>query len=339
MRTPETIIISRTDSIGDVVLTLPVAGMLRKQFPGAKIIFMGRRYTQAVIECCVNVDEFLDYDLIEKLPLKEGVQKLKGTGADTIIHVFPRPAIAKLASKAGIKNRIGTTGRIYHWLTCNKLVAMSRKRSDLHEAQLNLKLLKPFGVIEIPELSEIPALYGFSKFSQTAPANIPMPDEKKINIILHPGSRGSGREWGLENFIRLASLLNNPRYKVFISGTKEEGSRYTELLKQNPHVENICGLPDLRQFITFISKANVLVAASTGPLHLAAASGIHALGLYAPMRPIHPGRWAPIGKKATYFVLDKACSDCRVSNDCHCMREITPEEIATYISNATTKFG
>ena len=33
------IIISRTDNIGDVVLTLPLAGILKENFPKAKVYF------------------------------------------------------------------------------------------------------------------------------------------------------------------------------------------------------------------------------------------------------------------------------------------------------------
>ena len=48
--TNQTIAISRTDSIGDVVLTLPVCVWLKKKFPDIKIIFFGSTYTKPVIE-------------------------------------------------------------------------------------------------------------------------------------------------------------------------------------------------------------------------------------------------------------------------------------------------
>ena len=38
------ILISRADSIGDVVLTLPMAGVLKQILPGVKIIFLGKNY-------------------------------------------------------------------------------------------------------------------------------------------------------------------------------------------------------------------------------------------------------------------------------------------------------
>jgi heptosyltransferase III len=331
MLNPEKILISRTDSIGDVILTLPVAGMLKEKFPEAKVIFMGRSYTEPIVSCCAHVDEFLNYDDLEKLPEKEAARHVMDTGADTFIHVFPKPKLARLAHLAGIKYRIGTTGRIYHWTTCNKLVRMSRKRSDLHEAQLNIKLLKPLGITSIPSTDSIWKYYGFTKIMEPTVKVISLIDSTRKNVILHPGSKGSAREWGLENFEKLITLLPERTYKVFISGTKEEGNRYTELLARYPHVIDLCGKLDLSEFISFISRANALVAASTGPLHIAAAAGITALGIYPPMRPIHPGRWAPLGPKAKYFVKDTACSDCKKNMDCHCMRSITAEMIAAQL--------
>ena len=76
----------------------------------------------------------------------------------------------------------------------------------------------------------------------------------------------------------------------------------------------------------------MLVAASTGPLHIAAALGKKAIGLYAPMRPIHPARWKPIGSNAQYLVINKNCSDCRKTQNCHCIREIKAAQVVEVIS-------
>jgi heptosyltransferase-3 len=67
------------------------------------------------------------------------------------------------------------------------------------------------------------------------------------------------------------------------------------LIAKHPEVINLTGKLSLQQFIAFINHCDVLIAASTGPLHIASALGKKAIGLFAPMRPIHPGRWKPIG--------------------------------------------
>ena len=127
------LIISRTDSIGDVVLTLPMAGYIKKYFPHCKIIFLGRNYTRDVVALSQFVDEFVSWD---------DVEARKNLKADCIIHVFPVKEIAQQAKQNGIKLRVGTTNRLYHWMTCNRLISLSRKNSPLHESQLNLQLLK-----------------------------------------------------------------------------------------------------------------------------------------------------------------------------------------------------
>lgn len=152
------------------------------------------------------------------------------------------------------------------------------------------------------------------------------------NVILHPGSRGSAREWGHENFAKLASLLPEDQFRIWLSGSKEEGLQSTAIFDSH-HIkyQDISGMFSLDQLMSFIAENDVLVAASTGPLHIAAALDVLAIGLFPPIRPMHPGRWAPVGKKTKVFVNDKTCNDCRKSTICECMKSISPEEVARFI--------
>lgn len=326
------IIISRPDAIGDVLLTLPVCGLIKKYFPEVKIAFIGRSYTEAIINCCEHVDEFINADVLLKNNA-EAITLLKQSGADTIIHVFPNKYIAKLAKQAGIKNRIGTTNRLFHWTTVNKFVKLSRKNSDLHEAQLNIKLLSAIGIEEIPEIDQLHPYIGFTKLPALEQAHAALIHPEKINVILHPKSNASAREWSLEHFKALIDLLPADRYQLFISGTDKEKVILNDWMKQLPsHVIDITGKMSLPQFIAFINKANYLVAASTGPLHIASSLGIGAIGIYPPIRPMHPGRWKPIGKNAKALVVNKSCEDCRKTpSSCVCMNLIQAQQVAALI--------
>ncbi|HSG68261.1 MAG TPA: glycosyltransferase family 9 protein [Bacteroidales bacterium] len=326
------IIISRTDSIGDVILTLPMAGLLKQVFPGVELVFLGRSYTRPVIDTCEHIDDFLDWDELAKMESSAAAEKIKEVKAGLIIHVFPRRTIAYLARKAGIPHRLGTTNRLYHWYTCNKLVRLSRRKSLLHEAQLNLRLIEKISGKKDITLREIPFLYGMVNTKPLATDLQGMLDNEKMNIILHPGSKGSAREWGTANFCRLTGLLPPEKCKIFISGTAEEGSLMRDSgIFDAPNVTDLTGRMTLSQLISFIGQCDVLVAASTGPLHIAAAMGIRAIGIYPPIRPMHPGRWAPLGIKAQYIVKDRECSDCRNESPCHCMEGISPEEVANLV--------
>jgi len=336
------IIISRTDSIGDVVLTLPMAGWLKQLFPGVQIIFLGSEYTKEVVEACVHVDEFIEAGQLGSwtvgqldsrqsyVPKSEAISGsvVSHLDADMIIHVFPRQEIARWAKKTGIPVRLGTAHRLYHWYSCNKLEFFTRKRSDLHESQLNFKLLRGLTGKPVPSLSEIERLFGLVNLKPLEGNLSALLDKERFNLILHPKSKGSAREWGLDNFSSLAGIIPQEKFKVFITGTREEGNILRDSgFFEDIQVTDLTGKMPLSQLISFINAADGLIAGSTGPLHLAAALGKYTIGLYPPIRPMHPGRWAPVGKNASFIVLDKNCSKCRQNGLCECIRQITPEQV------------
>lgn len=333
------ILISRTDSIGDVVLTLPMAGLLKRNYPDSRVFFLGAEYTHAVVDCCKDVDQFVSWTEIQSKPLPEQLAFLKSLQIDTVLHVFPNREVASLAKIARISNRVGTSHRIFHWTTCNRLVNFSRKKSPLHESQLNCMLLQPFVENMPPALGDMADYLNFQD-PELSPEFAEFIDAKRFNLILHPKSKGSAREWGVENFARLIELLPEERFKIFISGTQAEGNLVRDSLIK-PYVNRITDLTGkmpLSQLIAFIARCDALIAASTGPLHIASACGVQAIGIYPPMRPIHPGRWMPIGKKVKVFVADKECSLCRKTPDrCQCMQSITPEEVKEFLEEISTK--
>ncbi|RLD64928.1 MAG: glycosyl transferase family 9 [Bacteroidetes bacterium] len=321
----KTILISRTDSIGDVILTLPLAGILKKHFPNSQILFLGRTYTKDIIQLSNHVNHFINWSNLELLSFNEQIVEFNKLNIDTIIHIFPNKEVAKLAKKVGIRTRIGTSHRPFHWTTCNKLINLSRKKSNLHEAQLNTKLLSPLGINDSFTLENLIGYYGMKATATLDPSFESLLDSNRTNLILHTKSKGSAREWGLDNFQELIEILPKDKFKIFLSGTEEDGLKFRKQLLGPENVVDISGKMTLAEFIRFISSADALIAASTGPLHIAAALGKVALGIYPPIRPMHPGRWMPLGSKADFIVQEKACSDCRNGSSCHCMIELSPE--------------
>lgn len=328
------IIISRVDNLGDVILTLPIAGILKEKFPGIHIIFLGKKYTKAIVDCSGHIDRFVDWEELNRKNLSEKVKIFKEFKADSIIHVFPNREIAKVSKIAGIKIRIGTSHRWFNSIYGNKLVNLGRRKSDLHEAQLNIKLLKPLINKADFSLNEISGYYGFSRVNSLPDEFRKLLSKDKFNLILHPKSKGSAREWGLDNFSKLVNIIHKDKYKIFITGTSDEAKLMDEFLAENKtRLVNLTGLLTLPELISFINEADGLVAASTGPLHIAAALGKKAIGIFPPIKPMHPGRWAPVGKNASYLVLDKECSDCRKKQECACIEAVKPEEVAMKLTH------
>jgi ADP-heptose:LPS heptosyltransferase len=332
------IVLSRTDSIGDVVLTLPMAGVMRAHFPDANIIFLTSRYAAPVAWYCDHINQVWTWPDIELLPEARQMEMLEGV--DVFIHVFPRQEIAQWASKAGIAERIGTSHRMYHWLTCTKRVSLGRKESDLHEAALNLALLEPVLGKQIHEpqisgLDAIPNYYGMSSWVQDLSERLQgFLHPTKFNLILHPQSQGSAPEWPLTHYEELLELLPADRFHIIITGTEKEAEQCEDFL----HIAEdwgavVCaGQTSLDELVTLIAHADGLVASSTGPLHVASALGRNALGLFAPVRPMHAGRWKPLGTRATTLSLEKECEQCGGGKACSCIAAISPKQVLEQVS-------
>ena len=320
------IIISRTDSIGDVMLTLPMCAWLKAKYPTVQIVFLGKGYTRPIVDCYDLVDQYEDWNDYSNLDKPEKVNKLQKLKADAIIHVFPNKEIAKVAKKAKISVRVGTSHRLYHNWTCNERPSFTRKNSDLHEAQLNHELLRPFGLKELPTLEEI-----IETTSHFVIPEVELPEsfkDLKQVTLLHPKSQGSAKEWPIENYFGLAKQLAESGKTVIFTGTKGEGDLFRKELPQHKNIIDSTGQLSLDQLIVLIAKADNLVACSTGPLHIAGYAGINTIGLYSPKRPIHPGRWKALGKNVSILVFDEACKSCAEKVDCYCIEDISIERVA-----------
>jgi heptosyltransferase III len=291
------IVISRTDSIGDVLLTQPMCAWIKDNYPDATILFLGRDYTQSIVACFPSVDEFYSYDELEMLPVQARAEAIKTWKADVFIHVFPNKELAKIVKRAKINIRVGTSHRSYHLLNCTHRINFTRKNSEYHEAQLNFELLKPFGLSILPKMEEIAE---WSKRFTAPKTEIQKPEksDKFKHIVLHPKSKGSAVEWPLCNYMELALALASKGHHVCFSGTKEEGNLFRQEIPQHERIKDVTGEYTLPEFIDFLNHIDVMIACSTGPLHIASALGKNAIGLYVNKRPIHPGRWAPIGENA-----------------------------------------
>ena len=328
MEIPQHIIISRSDNIGDVVLTLPMAAIIKQHWPSCKVSFLARDYVAEVVQACPDVDAFISWDQLQTLEHAQAVQALGD--ADCILHVYPRKAIAKLAKAAGIKMRIGTSHRLYHWLNCNKKVRFSRKDSNLHEAQLNLALFAPLGLPTMLPVSELTRLTHLNAAQTVNAAVQPYFDREKFNCVFHPLTNGNTKEWPLEHFSTLIDLLGD-NVNIIITGSPKETQPLAALIAKHPHVKNTVGKLSLTDFINLLGHADGVLVNSTGPLHIAAALGTRVLGLFPPEKGKDVGRWGPLGARAE-AIEAKVCTACQSKHGvCSCMASITPQQIKSLI--------
>jgi len=160
-------------------------------------------------------------------------------------------------------------------------------------------------------------------------------------VVIHPFSRGHGREWSSEYYLTLIKKFINIGLNIVITGTDEERQSINNLLKpileDNSKIFNLAGNLQIDDLLHILKNAKLTIASSTGPLHLSAALGSNCIGIYAPRRGLNPKRWGPIGENS-FAISYKNCRIKRCANNsCACMNKVLPEHVFNFSLNLFLK--
>ncbi len=321
MAKPDKILVIRTDRIGDVVLTLPVAEVLKKE-GNSKIWFMGRGYTSPLIKASVFVDGFIDRDELDTGSLIAAVKKLKEFRFDRVFVVSPDFRMALICRLANIKTRTGTGYRWYSFLFNNKIYE-HRKTAERNELEYNLRMIPWDG-----EYSYSPeTLKGIPRFKRFTP------DKTKLVTIIHPGSGGSAADLPVKRFREITELLaGDGRFELYITGSGSELGKCLEV-KGESGATVLAGELTLVELAGLIKESDLFISNSTGPLHIAAAAGCFTVGFYPKVTSCSAERWGPFTKRKLIFKPETDCTNCNLKQCARldCMNSISGEKVVAAI--------
>ncbi|MCU0413678.1 MAG: glycosyltransferase family 9 protein [Ignavibacteriaceae bacterium] len=305
--------IVRTDRIGDVVLSLPMAWLVKKKYPDCKVAYFIRNYTASLIDGNPFIDEVIIADEADgKILFGKNLIKIKSKNFDTSVVVNPTMKISLMMFLAGIKNRIGTGYRWYAFLF-NKKVFEHRKHGEKHELEYNINLLKKIDVGIQDFSNEIKFHMQIDEVSSAKINSIL--DEKGFEsgnkiVIIHPGSGGSSVDLPKEKLIELTRMISNlNNVTIIITGSKSEFAQCKEF-EISKSVINLAGQLDLSLLKALINKADLFISNSTGPMHIAAALGVHVIGFFPKILSCSQKRWGPYTEKKSIFIPTIDCSNC-----------------------------
>jgi len=313
MTGPKNILIVRTDRIGDVVLSLPLAGFIKKHYPDCKVSFLIRNYTKELTDDHPYIDEVLI--LQEKngnIPVSSNVNQLKEKSFDACIVVYPTLITAVIVFLSRIKIRVGSGYRWYSFLF-NRRVYEHRKYAEKHELEFNVNLLKIFGINE--SVTQDNVRFDFRINPNTlesvkkALSKSAVDLTKKI-IIAHPGSGGSAIDLPLDKFAKIVSALSNLEAATVIVTGSETEKEICALVSGDSNAINLAGKFNLSELAGLISCGNIFISNSTGPIHIAAALGVFTIGFYPKILACSQERWGPYTSKKVVFLPEIECEDC-----------------------------
>lgn len=293
LRSAQKICIVRTDKIGDMVLTLPLCKAIHDLLPQAHTTIIASSYNALIAQrsallssTCVVTETKTLYSILQQEQF------------DAII--FPRARVEEYyaAWKASVPLRIGSGYRAYSPLL-NAPVWDHRQDARYHESEYNTRLVATILHTEytpqaVPlQSTEQEQVSVQQKLEQLQCANKPI-------IIIHPRGGGSAPQVSPETMaIAVRDFLQSStkEYTVLATGIESDALWCQRVCNQLPTALNCSGMFTLGEMIALTQRATLLLANSTGVLHIAAVVGCAVVGFYPNSPAISPSRWAPLTSK------------------------------------------
>lgn len=306
-----------------MVLTLPMAAIVCKYIPDAKIIFGVSDYTRPIVECCPDIDEIVTIN--PDSSASEIARTIREAKADALFIPSPsfRLVLAGLLSRTAI--RVGTGYRWYSFLF-NRKIYDHRKTAEYNEAEYNIRMLRAIGI----DINQYPlSSLEIPKYSSTI---------NKPYAVLHIFTGGSANSWSIERFKEVANWLSKEKgLEIVLTGENKHREfllRIADELKPLGVAVHIHTQLTLIELAGLLKQASLVISGSTGPGHLAAALGAPTIGLFQRATALSKERWGFRGVKVINLEpLNAPRSECPACKTCDCMASLTTDQV---IHAATT---
>ncbi|GAB3134497.1 glycosyltransferase family 9 protein [Microbispora hainanensis] len=309
-----TALVVRPDNAGDVLLAGPA---VRAIAAGAReVVLLAGPYGRAAAELLPGVDRVLEWRAPwidpDRVPMTSEhaarlVEQVRAVGPDvavvfTSFHQSALPA-ALLLRLAGVP-RIAAISEDYpgSLLDVRHVVDES---VHVPEPERMLGLARAAGFDLPPGDDGRLAVRG------------PLPDVEHLTgppgyVVVHPGTTAPARAWPAERWAEAVEALLAAGERVVVTGSPGERA-LTALVSGSAlgsgSAIDLGGATTFAELAAVLTGASAMVAANTGPAHLAAAAGTPVVSLFAPVVPA--ARWAPYGVPTV--VLGDQDAPCRES--------------------------
>jgi heptosyltransferase-2 len=239
--------------------------------------------------------------------------------------VLPRSMKAALVPWfAGIPRRSGFRGEMRYGLI-NDMRPFDRERLDQTVKRFVALGLRPGEAL--PEQLPQPFLDVSAENQRRVLGELSLDIARPV-VALMPGAEyGPAKCWPLAYFAKLAAALQEHGRQVWIFGSARDREAGDAIAAASNAV-NLCGRTGLADVVDLLACCTHAVSNDSGLMHMAAAAGIHVIGLYGSTTPAFT---PPLTERRTLHYLHLDCSPC-FQRECplghlRCLREITPDAV------------
>lgn len=326
---PRSVCLIKPSSLGDVVHALPVLSALRGRWPDAHIAWVVNRGLRGLLDGHPHLDEVIPFDRGSVGVGPRGLAAITRFGAELRSRRFEltidlqgllRSGIMTASTGAPVRVGLSDAREGATWFYTHSVGMPS---GDVHAVNKLMLIAGAFGAETSP--SFLPAL---TEEDHAWAANetraVPRP-----RLVLNVGARWVTKRWPPGSFAEVARMAASERGAgIILVGSPEDRPLVDELVTRlgSIPVLDLCGKTSLPQLAAVMGLADCVVSNDTGPLHLAAATGVKVVGVYTCTKVEKTGPWGP---NATSVSSRIWCAGSCVKKcvRMECMDELTPDRV------------
>ena len=329
------------------MFTTPAVHALRQRFPDAHLSYLVEPASAPIVIPNPHLDQVIVAPrgrglrgLLDDLAL--GV-RLRAGRYDLAIDFHGGPRASLLTWLSGAPERLGYEVAGRSWLYTRR-VARPRELRPRHSVENQWDLLAPLGVAP-PDRSafpvEMPADAGTAAgvADRLTRAGVTAGDRL---VVIHVSAGNPFRRWPAAHFVDLVVSLAaaDPRRRVIVtSGPSERDAAGQVMAGAQARLGAAaaaqvlsCGEFSLAELRALFDRAALYIGGDSGPLHVAATTGVPIVGLYGPTLPIRSAPWRPaalITESVDAGELPCRPCDQRVCEpgDFRCLTSIKPAQV------------
>ena len=300
------VLVVRLSALGDVLFALETVAALRHERPDVHVDFLVEDRFQSLLVDHPQIDRVLVYPRRLRLAIPRSILLMRQQRYDVVLdlHGILKSAfhvwLARGRTKVGAAAPASREGSA---LAYNLVVPMPTPVP--HRADIGHRLLAAIGLSGRP----VPPVLAVVPPPVQLFADLPAP-----RVLLHPGTSAFAvfKRWPGERFAALARALRERGISVLVGFGPGEQDLAERVLDGAPGSRAVDGATlGLRGLASVMQRCTVVVAADTGPLHLAAAVGTRCVALFGPKEPARYGPRAHGNVRHEILWHDVPCRPCR----------------------------
>lgn len=297
----------RFSAFGDVLQAAAAAQCFKKKYPGINLTFMTLPMYAGILDVQPYIDDRIYWD-VKKRPhdFLKAIHRVRASNFDWIFSMHRVASAALIALFSGVRWRFGY----------NRILQFCYRGT-------HLEFFNAMGV-DIASRNDV-AIFTTQEHRDEAKTMLSSLPEKKIFAVI--GASKAQKLWPVRYWKIFLREALQQGWGVILNG---HGDSETSIAKEietelhEPALLNLAGRLHFPLMAAVAQACTVAVGNDTGPLHLAALSGVPTLGFFGSTNSYRTGYRMPWFREVRVSCPYEGCRDYRCPVEC--LADISPEK-------------